>query len=44
MREQISAFDVDFVITDVSLDFTKTKGTVEQAFIVHLSWIVKSIR
>ena len=27
VREQIAAFDVDFVITDVSLDFTKTKGT-----------------
>eukprot|EP00731_Ephydatia_muelleri_P030040 Em0021g563a len=26
VREQIAAFDVDFVITDVSLDFTKTKA------------------
>jgi len=26
LREQIAAFDVDFAITEVSLDWTKTKG------------------
>ena len=26
LREQIAAFDVDFAVTEVSLDWTKTKG------------------
>ena len=28
MREQIAAFDVDFAVTEVSLDWSKTRGTV----------------
>ena len=27
LREQIAAFDVDFAVTEVSLDWTRTKGT-----------------
>lgn len=26
LREQIAAFDVDFAVTEVSLDWTKTRG------------------
>jgi hypothetical protein len=27
LREQIAAFDVDFAVKEVSLDWTRTKGT-----------------
>lgn len=27
LREQIAPFDVDFAVTEVSLDWSKTKGT-----------------
>ena len=33
LREQIAAFDVDFAVTEVSLDWTKTKGTKEYTLI-----------
>lgn len=28
LREQIAAFDVDFAVKEVSLDWTKTKGSL----------------
>ena len=35
LREQIAAFDVDFAVTEVSLDWTKTKG-VHPVILIHV--------
>ncbi len=32
LREQISAFDISFAVTEVSLDWTRTKGTIIAAY------------
>ena len=36
LREQIAAFDVDFAVKEVSLDWTKTKGKNASLVTDHL--------